>query len=60
MSNPLFEAMELLVPNTYLKETARTLGSDQIGSWCVGTCAKGNVMDRKGGDGFLRGVHECD
>ena len=38
----------------------KSLRSDQIGCWSVGTCAKADMTDLKGGDGFLRGVHACD
>ena len=48
------------IMNTYLKDTLRHLRSDQIGRWSVGTCAQADVTGRKGGDGFLRGVHACD
>ena len=48
------------ITNTYLKDTLRNLRSDQIGRWSVGTCAQADVTGRKGGDGFLRGVHACD
>ena len=48
------------IMNTYLKDTLRNLRSDQIGCWSVGTCAQADVTGRKGGDGFLRGVHVCD
>ena len=48
------------VINTYLQDTLKTLRSDQIGRWSVGTCAKADVTGRKSGDGFLRGARACD
>ena len=48
------------VINTYLNDTERSFGSDQIGCRSVGTCATANVTGRKGGDGFFRGVHACN
>ena len=48
------------VMNTYLKDTLKTYGCDQIGFQSVDICAKANVTGRKGGDGFLCGKHACD
>ena len=48
------------VAATHLRDTLKTLRSDQIWCWSVGTCAQANVTGSKGGDGFLRGMHACD
>ena len=48
------------IMNTYLKDTLRNFRSDQIGCSSVSTCAQADVTVRKGGDGFLRGVHACE